>query len=107
AFLIDWNDIQLGQKPAPKPMIEEGFASENKNRTIGSVARQRRIEKALMIHRQNHWPTLDHALAMQNAKSEKDLREQTGEGVSQPIVGIHPLPARCHCLGGSRQSFSH
>ena len=89
AFLIDGNDIQLGQEPPPKPVIEQRFASEKENRAIGSVAGQRRIEEALMIHRQNHRPTLEHAFPVQNAKSEKDFREQTRECVSEPIVEIH------------------
>src|SRR6266436_6974233 len=94
AFLIDWNDIQLWQKPAPKPVLEQCFAGEKKNRAIGSVAPQRRIEKTLMIHRQNYRPALDHTFAMPDAKSKKDLGKETGESVAQPIVRVHPLPAR-------------
>jgi hypothetical protein len=30
-----------------------------------------------MIHRQNHRPALEHAFPMKNAKSKKDLGEQT------------------------------
>jgi hypothetical protein len=73
AFLIDWNDVQLGQKPAPKPVLEQCPAGEKKNRAIGSVSRQRRIEKTLMIHRQDHRSALEHAFAMPDAKSKKDL----------------------------------
>src|SRR5207248_11796562 len=73
AFLIDWNNVQLGQKPAPKPVVEQCTAGEKKNGAIRSVARQRWIEKTLMIHRQNYRPALDHAFAMQDSKSKKDL----------------------------------
>ena len=58
-------------------MVEQRPAGEKKNRAIRCVPGQRRIEKALMIHRQNHGPVLDHSLPMQNAESEKDFREQT------------------------------
>jgi hypothetical protein len=70
-------------------VIEQGFASEKKNRAIGSVAGQRRIEEALMIHRQNYRPALEHAFPVQNAKSKKDFGEQTRERISEPIVEVH------------------
>jgi hypothetical protein len=58
-------------------VVKQCPAGEEKNRAIRRIPGQRRIKEALMIHRQNHRPALEHALPMKNAKSKKDLGEQT------------------------------
>jgi hypothetical protein len=56
---------------------------------ITSIAGERRIEIALVIHRQNDRPALNHAFAMQNSKPKKEAGEKPGKVVTDPVVKIH------------------
>src|SRR5262245_20804537 len=76
AFLIDRDHIQLWQNPAQQRQIEKRSPGQKINRPITRGASQRWIEIALVIHRENHWPTLKHPLSMNNAKPKKQSASQ-------------------------------
>src|SRR5438093_1324595 len=76
AFLIDRDHVQLWQNPAQQRYIEKCSPSQKINRPIARGAGQRRIEIALVIHRENHWPALNHSFAMNDAKPKKQSASQ-------------------------------
>src|SRR4029077_9711355 len=89
AFEINWNHVQFWQQPAEDRHIHQRFLGEKINRAIGGVTGERRIKEALMICGQNHRTGLDHALAMDDSETEKQLREQTAKMITEPVIEIH------------------
>ena len=89
AFLVDRNDIQFRQKPAEHRDIEQRFAREKINRAPAADAGKRRIEIALVIHREDDRSFLDDALRMHDAKTKKDPGDQSGKMIDREIPGIH------------------
>jgi len=97
-FGVDRNHVQLRQDPAHEPTVQKRLAREKKNRAIRNTSHERRIEEALVIRSQNHWPVIDHPLAMDDAEPKKNPGQQLGEIVANRVVRIqsglgdfHPL----------------
>ena len=51
---------------------------------------ERRIEIALVIHRQNHWPVLNDPLGMNDTKTEKHPGDQSGQVIDRKIPRDSP-----------------
>ena len=75
AFQVDRNHVELGQKPAKHGNIHQRFFRQKINWPVAGVAGQRRIEKTLMIHGQDHWPVLNDPFAMNDAEAVEQLSE--------------------------------
>src|SRR5439155_19082835 len=71
SFLIDWDNVQFWQNQAQQRHIQKRTASQKINRPMTRSSGQRRIEVALVIHRENYRPVLNHALPMNNPKSKQ------------------------------------
>ena len=89
AFLVDRNNIQFRQQPAEHGDLEQRFARKEIDRAPAADAGERRIEIALVIHRQDDRSFLDDALGVHDAKTEKDPGDQSGEMIDREIPGIH------------------
>lgn len=70
-FLIDGDDIYFGQEPAQQRHVEQRTTGEEIDGPIARNPGERWVKIALMIHRQNRRPLLNHPLAMKDSKSEK------------------------------------
>src|SRR4030095_10991253 len=89
AFLVDRNYVQFRQQPAEQRDLEERFACEEIDSAPAADAGKRRIEIALVIHREDDRSFLDDALGMHDAKTEKDPSDQSGKMVDREIPVIH------------------
>ena len=94
AFLIDEDNIELGQDPAERGNIEKRFAREKINRAPAADSGKRRIEIALVIHGQNHRPFLNDSLGMNDPEAKEDFRDESGEMVDRVVPGIHDAIVR-------------
>ena len=87
-FLIDGNDIQFRQKPAEERPGQKCLAREKKNCAIGNAADERWVEITLVVRCQNDRTVIDHALAMDDAKPEKNPADQFDEMIAEPVVRV-------------------
>src|SRR5262249_13209735 len=104
AFLIDGDHVQLWQKPAQQRHIEKCSPCQKINRSITRRPGQWRIEIALVIHRENYGPALNHALPMNHSKTKEQPPSQPGQMVTSPIVEIHSPNAICDLKIANRQA---
>src|SRR5213079_1692027 len=76
ALLIHGNHIELWQNPAQQRHVQKRSPGQKINRPIARGAGEWRIEITLMIHRENHWPALNHPFAMNDAKAKEQSASQ-------------------------------
>src|SRR4029077_5791437 len=87
--LVNWDHIQLWQKPAEQRRVQQCSASEKVDCSIARSARKRRIEVTLMIHCENRRPALNHALTMNYAKPKKKPAGEKKKVITKPVIEIH------------------
>ena len=88
-LLINWDHIQLRQKPAKQGHVHQRSPRQKINRAIACSAREGRIEITLMVHRENHRTALNHALPMNYAKTKKKSANQARKIVAKPVIEVH------------------
>ena len=81
--------FSLGRIQPSTGTSRSDLAGEKINRAPAADAGKRRIEVALVIHRQDHGPVLDEALAMNNPETKEDPGDQPGEMIDREIPGVH------------------
>src|SRR5207245_9652271 len=75
-FLVHRDHVELWQNPAQPRHVQKRSPGQKINRAIARGAGKWRIEITLMIHRENHWPALNHPFAMNDAKPKEQSASQ-------------------------------
>ena len=89
AILVNGDDVQLWQNGAEHGPVEERLAGEVVDFAAARDARQRRVEIALVVHREDRAALLDDALAVHHAEVEARPREELREAVKALVVNTH------------------
>jgi hypothetical protein len=89
AFLINWDHIQLWQKPAEGRRVQQRSPGQKVNRSVARNPCKERIKITLMIHCQNRRPALNHSLPMNYTKPKKQSPGQTRKVIPKPVIEIH------------------